>query len=194
VDFDFYFEEDKSSPINADIAKLTALFGSSKAIDIIKERSRANNQAALNSKENSIMPHYDNSNGSLYQFAHDQNLNAWEFDLVKRIVRCRKKDEFKKDLLDKVKENIQHIKNEKERVRTALEAIEQIETVFASDANFLLFRVDNALDVYKKLADSGVIIRFRGNEPHCENCLRLTIGTTIENDQFLEALTLSLNP
>jgi histidinol-phosphate aminotransferase len=98
------------------------------------------------------------------------------------------------DKLDKVQENIQHIKNEKERVRTALENIEQIEKVFVSDANFLLFRVDNALDVYKKLADSGVIIRFRGNEPHCENCLRLTIGTTIENDQFLEALTLSLNP
>ena len=98
------------------------------------------------------------------------------------------------DKLDKVQENILHIKNEKERVRTALEAIKQIEKVFVSDANFLLFRVDDAIDVYKKLADSGVIIRFRGNEPHCENCLRLTIGTKLENDQFLEALKLSLNP
>ena len=43
-------------------------------------------------------PHYDNSNGSLYLFAEQQKLNAWEFDLIKRIVRCRKKGQFKEDL------------------------------------------------------------------------------------------------
>lgn len=42
--------------------------------------------------------HYDNSNGSLYKFAEDHNLNAYEFDIVKRIVRCRKKGQFKSDL------------------------------------------------------------------------------------------------
>lgn len=42
--------------------------------------------------------HYDNSNGSLYKFAVDHNLNAYEFDIVKRIVRCRKKGNFKDDL------------------------------------------------------------------------------------------------
>ena len=42
--------------------------------------------------------HYDNSKGSLYKFAEDQNLNAWEFDIVKRIVRSRKKGNFKEDL------------------------------------------------------------------------------------------------
>jgi hypothetical protein len=42
--------------------------------------------------------HYDNSNGSLYMFADKQGLNTWEFDIVKRIVRCRKKGNFKEDL------------------------------------------------------------------------------------------------
>lgn len=42
--------------------------------------------------------HYDNSNGSLYLFADKQGLNTWEFDIVKRIVRCRKKGNFKEDL------------------------------------------------------------------------------------------------
>lgn len=42
--------------------------------------------------------HYDNSKGSLYKFAEEQNLNSWEFDLIKRIVRCRKKGQFKADL------------------------------------------------------------------------------------------------
>jgi hypothetical protein len=42
--------------------------------------------------------HYDNSKGSLYKFAEDHNLNAWEFDIVKRIVRARKKGQFREDL------------------------------------------------------------------------------------------------
>lgn len=42
--------------------------------------------------------HYDNSNGSLYLFAENQGLNAWEFDIIKRITRCRKKGHFKEDL------------------------------------------------------------------------------------------------
>jgi hypothetical protein len=42
--------------------------------------------------------HYDNTNGSLYKFACDHNLNAFEFDCIKRLVRCRKKGQFKEDL------------------------------------------------------------------------------------------------
>lgn len=42
--------------------------------------------------------HYDNSNGSLYLFAEQQGLNAWEFDIIKRVVRCREKGQFKEDL------------------------------------------------------------------------------------------------
>ncbi len=42
--------------------------------------------------------HYDNSNGSLYLFAEQNELNAWEFDVIKRIVRCRKKGQFQEDL------------------------------------------------------------------------------------------------
>jgi hypothetical protein len=42
--------------------------------------------------------HYDNSKGSLYQFCENQNLNAYEFDINKRVMRCRKKGNFKEDL------------------------------------------------------------------------------------------------
>jgi hypothetical protein len=51
------------------------------------------------SKTQSKAPlHYDNSKGSLYQFAEQQNLNSYEFDIIKRIIRCRKKGNFKEDL------------------------------------------------------------------------------------------------
>jgi hypothetical protein len=42
--------------------------------------------------------HYDNTNGSLYLFASQHELNAYEFDVIKRIVRCRKKGQFREDL------------------------------------------------------------------------------------------------
>jgi hypothetical protein len=42
--------------------------------------------------------HYDNTKGSIYKFCEDQELNSYEFDLIKRIVRCRKKGNFLEDL------------------------------------------------------------------------------------------------
>jgi hypothetical protein len=35
---------------------------------------------------------------SLYKFAEDWQLNSYEFDIIKRIVRCRHKGTFAQDL------------------------------------------------------------------------------------------------
>ncbi|MDV3882885.1 hypothetical protein CMU04_06080 [Elizabethkingia anophelis] len=59
----------------------------------------------------SPQPHYDNSNGSLYKLATELNLNHWEFDILKRLVRCRKKGQFKQDL-QKIKDTIDIYLNE----------------------------------------------------------------------------------
>ena len=42
--------------------------------------------------------HYDNSKGSLYKFCDDHELNSYEFDIIKRVMRCRKKGLFLEDL------------------------------------------------------------------------------------------------
>lgn len=49
--------------------------------------------------------HYDNSKGSLYKLADELNLNHWEFDILKRLVRCRKKGQLVEDL-NKIKDTI----------------------------------------------------------------------------------------
>lgn len=92
------------------------------------------------------------------------------------------------DNISAMKAKVKLIKSEREKVAMRLNAIPQIEKVFSSDANFLVFRIPEALTLYQKIAAEGVIIRYRGNEPHCENCLRLTIGTPAENDRFFEVL------
>ena len=47
--------------------------------------------------------HYNNENGSLYLFAQQHELNAYEFDIIKRIVRCRKKGYFHEDLAKSIR-------------------------------------------------------------------------------------------
>lgn len=39
-----------------------------------------------------------------------------------------------------------------------------------------------------QMADKGVVSRFRGNEMHCNECIRVTIGTPEENRKFLDML------
>jgi hypothetical protein len=49
--------------------------------------------------------HYQGTNGSLYKFAEEWKLNSYEFDIIKRIVRCRHKGKFEQDL-QKTKDTI----------------------------------------------------------------------------------------
>ena len=82
-----------------------------------------------------------------------------------------------------------HIKTtleERAMVAAELNKLEFVVEVFPSDSNFLLVRLtDKALKVYKTMADGGVVVRFRGNENHCNECLRITIGTPEENKTML---------
>ena len=52
----------------------------------------------VNTNDLTAPKHYDNTNGSLYKFSEEKQLNSWEFDIVKRVIRCRKKGNFKEDL------------------------------------------------------------------------------------------------
>lgn len=92
------------------------------------------------------------------------------------------------DNLEVVSTNIDAVIQEREAVRKRLMNYPQVEYIHPSDANFLLFRIKNAKTVYEELAKEGVIIRYRGKEPHCEDCLRLTIGNFEENNLFFTAL------
>ena len=50
-------------------------------------------------KENiNTQNHYRNKKYSLYKVATDFELNAYEFDILKRIARCRHKGNFLEDL------------------------------------------------------------------------------------------------
>lgn len=60
--------------------------------------------------------------------------------------------------------------------------------VYPTDANFFLVKVDDADVIYKYLVSCGIIVRNRSRVELCGNCLRITVGTTQENNQLLSAL------
>jgi histidinol-phosphate aminotransferase len=59
-----------------------------------------------------------------------------------------------------------------------------------SDANFVLFRPLHApaAGVWKALLDDGVLVRDFSAVPGLEGCLRVTVGTALENERFLDSL------
>lgn len=89
---------------------------------------------------------------------------------------------------DVMKDKVQKIIAERERMAKALETLPQVEKVFPSEANFLLVRIHKATEWYRYLASKGLIVRERSDQLHCENTLRITIGTPEENNTLLEEL------
>lgn len=60
--------------------------------------------------------------------------------------------------------------------------------IFPSNANFFLVRVTDAMKIYNYLVGEGIIVRNRHTVSLCGNCLRVTVGTRVENDKLLDAL------
>ena len=90
--------------------------------------------------------------------------------------------------IDEVKKNIDLVLNQRKLLLSSLEKLDFVEKIYKSDANFLLVKVDNADLRYNQLLDKGIIVRNRSNQPLCQNCLRITIGTKIENNSLIKTL------
>ena len=82
---------------------------------------------------------------------------------------------------------IEAIKAERARVLERLRALPGIEA-FPSEANYILFRIAGASQLWQRLYDAGVLIRDFSATPRLEDCLRVSIGTEQENDRFLATL------
>ena len=86
------------------------------------------------------------------------------------------------------------IRSERSRLFAGLRGLPGVEA-YASVANFTLFRVAKADQVFSGLKQRGVLIKnLHGSHPLLADCLRVTVGTPTENAQLLSALTAILNP
>lgn len=96
--------------------------------------------------------------------------------------------------VDEMEERVAHVVAERERIQMVFADLPV--RFWPSSANFILFRPsDNGSSapltgnqVWQGLLERSVLVRDCSGWPRLENCLRVTIGTSAENDEFLNAL------
>ena len=92
------------------------------------------------------------------------------------------------DEIGQVNDMIVTLVNERQQLAAAFLQLEEVLHVYPSDANFLLVKLKDASAVYAYLVAQGIVVRDRSNVLLCEGCLRITIGTPLENKKLLESL------
>lgn len=77
---------------------------------------------------------------------------------------------------------------QREWLAEKLAALTFTETVYPSDANFVLVKMKGAVAIYNYLTSKGIIVRDRSRIILCDDCLRITVGTPEENQQLINEL------
>ncbi len=83
------------------------------------------------------------------------------------------------------KGNVEKIKAERDKLADALK--EKGFKVGKSFTNFLLARKDNAKEIYRKLADKNIFVRYFDHEG-LRDKIRITVGTEEQNKRLIETL------
>ena len=89
---------------------------------------------------------------------------------------------------DQMRSFVEEIKELKKGLKSALERLPIILKIYPSDANFFLVKFKDAKNVFQYLINNEVIVRDRSGLVLCEDCLRITVGTSFENKQLILAL------
>ncbi len=94
---------------------------------------------------------------------------------------------------EEMEARVAHLVEERGRLAAALG--EMAVTQWPSGANFILFRPESRSgeEVWQALVDRGVLVRNCSSWPRLGDCLRVTLGTPSENDEFTAALTEALD-
>ena len=92
------------------------------------------------------------------------------------------------DNTEKIKSEINSIIAQREELLNVLLKVNFVEKIYPTEANFILIKVDDANKRYSELINKGIVIRNRTTQPLCDNCLRFTIGTEVENKKLINEL------
>jgi histidinol-phosphate aminotransferase len=92
------------------------------------------------------------------------------------------------DNIEDVNAMIRIIVEERKRLEELLPQLKVVQHVYPSDSNSLLVKVTDAKAVYNYLLAKGIVVRDRSNVKLCEDCLRITVGTSKENDELTAVL------
>lgn len=90
--------------------------------------------------------------------------------------------------IDGVNSEITSILAQRELLLKVLLQVDFVEKIYPTDANFILAKVDDADKRYDQLIKKGIVVRNRSSQALCENTLRFTVGTKVENEGLIKNL------
>ncbi len=106
------------------------------------------------------------------------NINSLTLKLaLDRIQKVDEKDNWVKEIL-----------SERENLKELLINLPIVEEILPSNANFLMVKFSNPIEIYNYLVNKKIIVRDRSKKVLCEGCLRFTIGSKTENLLLINAL------
>ena len=82
---------------------------------------------------------------------------------------------------------IQMMVAERKRMSDQLKTLDGVK-VYQSNTNFVLIRYDKAVELNEYLESLNIGVRSFGSAPGLENCLRISMGTRAENDEWFTAM------
>ncbi|MCG6189267.1 histidinol-phosphate transaminase [Maribellus maritimus] len=88
---------------------------------------------------------------------------------------------------EEVKKWVKLLIAERAKMADLLKGFPFVVQVHPSDANFLLIKMHDAKGIYHYLVERGIIVRNRSNVHLCDDSLRITIGSSSENETLLTA-------
>ncbi len=89
---------------------------------------------------------------------------------------------------EEVRKWVKLLMAERKKMEELLKEFPFVVNVFPSDANFLLVKIHDASGIYNYLVEKGIIVRNRSKIHLCADSLRITIGSSTENEALLTAL------
>ncbi len=108
------------------------------------------------------------------------------YALATPVVECVE-DALQAQCLDEAERWIAHVVAERERLIADIAPLPFVRRVFPSTANFFLVQVDDAAKLMRHTAEDRVLLRYFGGP--LADCVRITVGSSEENDALLATMT-----
>ena len=90
--------------------------------------------------------------------------------------------------IKKSKRNIKTVIEDRQWLKTELESLDEVIEVFPSYTNFILVKVIDSSVFCKKSQEAGFLLRDVSYQPLLENCVRITVGSSEQNQKLIKGL------
>lgn len=87
-----------------------------------------------------------------------------------------------------VNDRIRLLVDMRESLASVFLTMPTVESVYPSDANFILVKIKDARILYLFLLEKGIVLRDRSRVILCDDCIRITVGTEQENTLLVDAM------